>query len=56
MFRPLGVILRPSIEPNQDYLITKYMTRARLRIVPKTHHYISKVTCTEPTVILKTWE
>jgi hypothetical protein len=22
MFRLLGVILRPSIEPNQDYLIT----------------------------------
>jgi hypothetical protein len=22
MFRILGVILRPSIEPNQDYLIT----------------------------------
>jgi hypothetical protein len=79
MFRLLGVILRPSIDPKQDYLITSAlwdpvaltigginavwnysqvskMTRARLRIVPKTHHYNHKVTSTEPTIILETWE
>jgi hypothetical protein len=34
----------------------KYMTRPRLRIVPKTHHYIRKVTSTEQTIVLETWE
>jgi hypothetical protein len=77
MFRRLRVILRPSIEPNHDYLITSalrdpfaltiggtnavwnysHVSKMSVGLVLVTlRMYIRKVSSTETTIILETWE
>jgi hypothetical protein len=64
MFRLLRVILRPSIEPNQDYLITSALRdplALTIGVINVVWNYsqvskIRKVKSTEPTIVLETWE
>jgi hypothetical protein len=58
MFRLLGVILRPSIEPNQDYLITSALRDPRVLTIGGINavwNYTQVSTMTVGSVLVTLW-